>query len=268
MLAEMAEHGLERGEDGLEVYVMCEIPENVILAEEFAERFDGFSIGIERPDTARARRRSRFGELATLFDERNEAVKRTIAEAIGTAHEAGRKVGICGQAPSDYPEFASFLVEQGIDSHLAQPRQLHRHGSTRRRGGTALSIGIRVSGCEFRCGRPRMKRQAALLLAPWAGSVALPAEAQVYREGVWYVWGWGPMLLGALLMIVFWTAVITLVVLLVRWLVGTPREQHSSKPSAIEILEERFARGEIDREEFEERRRVLLSRADMRPAKK
>jgi len=113
-----------------------------------------------------------------------------------------------------------------------------------------------------------MKRQAALLLAPWAGSVALPAEAQVYREGVWYVWGWGPMLLGALLMIVFWTAVITLVVLLVRWLVGTPREQSPSKPSAIEILEERFARGEIDREEFEERRRVLLGQADVRPAKK
>jgi len=113
-----------------------------------------------------------------------------------------------------------------------------------------------------------MKLQAAFWLGLWVGIVALTAEAQVYREGVWYAWGWGPMLLGALLMIVFWTAVITLVVLLVRWLVGTPREQHSSKPSAIEILEERFARGEIDREEFEERRRVLLSRADTRPAKK
>ena len=98
------------------MYVMAEIPSNVILAEQFAELFDGFSIGsndltqlvlgVDR-DSAR---------VAPLFDERNEAVQTACAELIGRAHAAGRTVGICGQAPSDYPEFAEFLVRQGIDS--------------------------------------------------------------------------------------------------------------------------------------------------------
>jgi pyruvate,water dikinase len=95
---------------------MCEIPSNVTLAAEFAEVFDGFSIG-SNDLTQLVLGVDRDSELvAHLFDERNEAVERTIAEVIRAAHAAGRKIGICGQAPSDYPEFAQFLVAQGIDS--------------------------------------------------------------------------------------------------------------------------------------------------------
>jgi pyruvate,water dikinase len=116
VIAEMARRGLVRGEHGLEVYVMCEIPSNVTLAAEFAEVFDGFSIG-SNDLTQLVLGVDRDSELvAHLFDERNEAVERTIAEVIRAAHAAGRKIGICGQAPSDYPEFARFLVAQGIDS--------------------------------------------------------------------------------------------------------------------------------------------------------
>lgn len=121
VLEVMAENELVRGEKGLEVYVMAEIPSNVILASQFAERFDGFSIGsndltqlvlgVDR-DSAR---------LAHLFDERNEAVKEMIRELISRAHAAGRKVGICGQAPSDHPGFAEFLAEAGIDSISLNP---------------------------------------------------------------------------------------------------------------------------------------------------
>ena len=120
-LGAMAAQGLRRGEGGLEVYVMCEIPSNVILAEEFAERFDGFSIGsndltqltlgVDR-DSAR---------LAGLFDEENPAVTRLIEQVIRTAHARGRKVGLCGQAPSDRPRFARFLVRAGIDSISVTP---------------------------------------------------------------------------------------------------------------------------------------------------
>jgi pyruvate, water dikinase len=121
VLRVMAENGLKRGEKGLQVYVMCEIPANVILAEDFAGRFDGFSIGsndltqlvlgVDRDST----------DLARLFDERNEAVKRMMAMVIASAHKAHRKVGICGQAPNDYPEIAEFLVRQGIDSISLNP---------------------------------------------------------------------------------------------------------------------------------------------------
>ena len=100
---------------------MCEIPANVILAEEFATRFDGFSIGsndltqlvlgVDRDST----------DLAKLFDENNEAVKRMMATVIESAHKSKRKVGICGQAPSDYPEIAAFLVRAGIDSISLNP---------------------------------------------------------------------------------------------------------------------------------------------------
>ena len=120
-LQALADNGLRRGDNGLEVYVMCEIPSNVILAEEFAERFDGFSIGsndltqltlgVDR-DSAR---------LAALFDEGNPAVRRLIASVIRSAHQAGRRVGLCGQAPSDRPEFARFLVRSGIDSISVTP---------------------------------------------------------------------------------------------------------------------------------------------------
>ncbi|HEY8548920.1 MAG TPA: phosphoenolpyruvate synthase [Vicinamibacterales bacterium] len=121
VVAEMARHGLVQGERGLEIYVMCEIPANVILAREFAEVFDGFSIG-SNDLTQLVLGVDRDSELvAHLFDERNEAVKRTIAEVIRAAHAAGRKIGICGQAPSDYPEFAQFLVAEGIDSISLNP---------------------------------------------------------------------------------------------------------------------------------------------------
>ncbi len=114
--AEMEMHGLRRGENGLEVYVMCEIPSNVILAEEFSEIFDGFSIG-SNDLTQLILGVDRDSEIvAPIFDERNPAVKKMIAQVIATCRAKGRKIGICGQAPSDYPEFAKFLVEQGIDS--------------------------------------------------------------------------------------------------------------------------------------------------------
>jgi len=121
VLAEMAKHGLRRGESGLEVYVMCEIPSNVILAEQFAEIFDGFSIG-SNDLTQLILGVDRDSEIvAPIFDERNEAVKRMIAQVIRVARAKGRKIGICGQAPSDYPDFARFLVEQGIDSLSLNP---------------------------------------------------------------------------------------------------------------------------------------------------
>jgi pyruvate, water dikinase len=121
VIAEMAKHGLKRGEDGLEVYVMCEIPSNVILAEEFSEVFDGFSIG-SNDLTQLILGVDRDSEIvAPIFDERNDAVKKMIAQVIATARAKGRKIGICGEAPSNYPEFAQFLVEQSIDSISLSP---------------------------------------------------------------------------------------------------------------------------------------------------
>lgn len=119
--AEMEKYGLKRGQDGLEIYVMCEIPANVILAEEFADLFDGFSIG-SNDLTQLILGVDRDSEIvAPIFDERNAAVKKMIAQVIATCRAKGRKIGICGQAPSDYPEFAQFLVEQGIDSISLNP---------------------------------------------------------------------------------------------------------------------------------------------------
>ena len=111
VLAVMAEAGLQRGENGLEVYVMCEIPANVILTEAVCRVFDGFSIG-SNDLTQLTLGLDRDSEIvAHLFDERNPAVMKLIEEVIRRAHACGRKVGICGQAPSDYPEFARFLVD-------------------------------------------------------------------------------------------------------------------------------------------------------------
>jgi pyruvate,water dikinase len=121
VLAVMAEHGLRRGENGLEIYVMCEIPSNVILAKAFAERFDGFSIGSNDLTQLTLGVDRDSESLAELFDEQDEAVKWMIENVIQAAHKAGAKVGLCGQAPSDHPEFAEFLVECGIDSISVSP---------------------------------------------------------------------------------------------------------------------------------------------------
>jgi pyruvate,water dikinase len=121
VLAVMADHGLRQGDNGLKVYMMVEIPSNVILAEQFAERFDGFSIGTNDLTQLILGVDRDSAELADLFDERNEAVKDMVAQLIKTAHEADTPVGICGQAPSDYPEFAAFLVHSGIDSISLNP---------------------------------------------------------------------------------------------------------------------------------------------------
>jgi pyruvate,water dikinase len=121
VLEVMAENGLERGDNGLEVYVMCEIPSDVILTEAFAAIFDGFSIG-SNDLTRLMLGLDRDSEIvAHLFDGRNTAVKTLVADVIRRARACGRKVGICGQAPSDYPEFAAFLVECGIDSISLNP---------------------------------------------------------------------------------------------------------------------------------------------------
>jgi pyruvate,water dikinase len=121
VVAEMEKHGLIRGQAGLEIYVMCEIPSNVILAGEFAEIFDGFSIG-SNDLTQLILGVDRDSEIVSeIFDERNAAVKKMIAQVIAAAREKNRKIGICGQAPSDYPEFAQFLVEQKIDSISLNP---------------------------------------------------------------------------------------------------------------------------------------------------
>jgi len=121
VLATMKEAGLERGKNGLKVYVMCEIPANVILAEDFAARFDGFSIG-SNDLTQLTLGVDRDSELlASTFDERNPAVMRLIKDVIHRAHAVGATVGICGQAPSDHEDFAAFLVEEGIDSISLNP---------------------------------------------------------------------------------------------------------------------------------------------------
>ena len=126
VLEVLAENGLLRGKNDLEVYVMAEIPSNVIEAEAFASRFDGFSIG-SNDLTQLVLGISRDSEkLAHLFDESQESVKRMISMLIETAHKAGRKVGICGEAPSNDSEFAAFLVKEGIDSISLQPDSVIR----------------------------------------------------------------------------------------------------------------------------------------------
>jgi pyruvate,water dikinase len=116
VLDEMARNGLRRGDHGLEAYVMCEIPSNVILADEFAELFDGFSIGSNDLTQLTLGIDRDSATLAPLFDEQDPAVLKSLRHVVQAAHRHGRKVGICGQAPSDHPEFAKFLAEIGIDS--------------------------------------------------------------------------------------------------------------------------------------------------------
>ena len=121
VLAEMAKNGLVRGENGLKVYVMCEIPNNILLVDEFSRLFDGFSIGsndltqltlgVDRDSVV----------VAHDFDERDPGVMKFVSMAIQGARRNGRHSGLCGQAPSDYPEFAEFLVREGIDSISLNP---------------------------------------------------------------------------------------------------------------------------------------------------
>jgi len=120
-VAEMRKNGLIQGRNGLEVYVMCEIPSNVILADQFSQVFDGFSIGSNDLTQLTLGLDRDSSLVARLFDERNDAVKRMVSQVIATAKKNRRKIGICGQAPSDFPEFAEFLVECGIDSISLNP---------------------------------------------------------------------------------------------------------------------------------------------------
>jgi pyruvate,water dikinase len=121
VIALMREYGLRQGDNELEIYAMCELPANVVFADEFLRIFDGYSIG-SNDLTQLALGLDRDSEMvAHLFDERNGAVERMIEQAISAAHRAGKKIGICGQAPSDYPEFARFLVERGITSISLNP---------------------------------------------------------------------------------------------------------------------------------------------------
>ncbi len=124
VLAEMAKHGLQRGRNGMQVYVMCEIPNNVILAAEFSDLFDGFSIGSNDLTQLTLGVDRDSDLLAHLFDERDPGVKRMIEMVVERAHAKGRKVGICGEAPSNYPEFASWLADIGIDSMSLNPDAL------------------------------------------------------------------------------------------------------------------------------------------------
>jgi len=121
VLEEMAKNGLRRGELGLRLYLMCEIPSNVVRAADFAERFDGFSIGSNDLTQLILGVDRDSAELKALFDERDPAVEDMIRQVIATAHQHGATVGICGQAPSDHPDFAAFLVECGIDSISVNP---------------------------------------------------------------------------------------------------------------------------------------------------
>jgi len=138
----MNEYGLKQGENGLEVYVMCEIPSNVIVADQFSDIFDGFSIG-SNDLTQLTLGLDRDSDLvAHIFDERNDAVKRLVSQVITVAHShhPRRKVGICGQAPSDFPEFAEFLVECGIDSISLNPD-------------TVIKTRLKIAETERRLGR-------------------------------------------------------------------------------------------------------------------
>ena len=121
VIALMAAFGLKQGEHELEIYAMCELPANVIFADEFLRVFDGYSIG-SNDLTQLTLGLDRDSEMvAHLFDERDGAVEKMVTMAIEAAHRAGKKIGICGQAPSDYPEFARFLVEKGITSISLNP---------------------------------------------------------------------------------------------------------------------------------------------------
>jgi pyruvate,water dikinase len=145
VLTAMAGHGLRQGEDGLEVYVMCEVPSNAVLAEDFLQIFDGFSIGSNDLTQLALGLDRDSGTVAHLFDERDNAVRWLIERAIAAAKRLGKPIGICGQAPSDYPDFAEWLVREGIDSISLNPD-------------VAISTAIRVSAAEGGPGYKRVPR--------------------------------------------------------------------------------------------------------------
>ena len=117
----LAEYGLKRGENGLRIIMMCELPSNALLAEEFLEYFDGFSIGSNDMTQLALGLDRDSGIIAHLFDERDPAVKKLLASAIAACIKAGKYVGICGQGPSDHPDLARWLMEQGIESVSLNP---------------------------------------------------------------------------------------------------------------------------------------------------
>lgn len=121
VVEELARQGLKRGENGLKIIMMCEIPSNALLADQFLEYFDGFSIGSNDMTQLTLGLDRDSGVVSELFDERNEAVKALLSMAIQAAKRQGKYVGICGQGPSDHEDFALWLMEQGIDSLSLNP---------------------------------------------------------------------------------------------------------------------------------------------------
>jgi len=182
VLDTMAQFGLKRGDHGLEVYVMCEIPSNVILAEDFATLFDGFSIG-SNDLTQLALGVDRDSALVShVYDENNAAIKKLIKDVIAVAHKHKKKIGICGQAPSDYPEFAEFLVQAGIDSISLNPdtvvktrkriayteKTLGKTGSKTHKSYVSMVVGLGMLGAGF-----------ISLGAGCAGIVSIPPNTEV-----------------------------------------------------------------------------------------
>jgi pyruvate,water dikinase len=122
VIALLAKNGLRRGENGLRIIMMCEIPSNALLADRFLEYFDGFSIGSnDMTQLTLGVDRDAGGAIAATFDERDDAVKALLRMAISACRARGRYVGICGQGPSDHPDLAQWLVEQGIESISLNP---------------------------------------------------------------------------------------------------------------------------------------------------
>jgi pyruvate,water dikinase len=117
----LADNGLVRGENGLRIIMMCELPANALLAEQFLQYFDGFSIGSNDLTQLTLGLDRDSGLIAHLFDERNEAIKMLLSMAIQACKKEGKYIGICGQGPSDHPDFARWLMEQGIDTVSLNP---------------------------------------------------------------------------------------------------------------------------------------------------
>ena len=117
----LKENGLERGKDGLKIIMMCELPSNVLLADEFLQYFDGFSIGSNDLTQLTLGLDRDSGLIAHSFDERNPAVMKLLSQAIASCKKANKYIGICGQGPSDHPDLAKWLLDQGIDSVSLNP---------------------------------------------------------------------------------------------------------------------------------------------------